>query len=152
MSSSVVRIRALLSAALVLSFAACGPSDVVGKEKLGSIEEGMTKQAVMAVIGTGPVQPTTANDAVRITNGYRMQAYMVNGENYQVVWYREAPGTLADSISRQTDTPILFRNDTVMGRGWSYFDKKTGELGLPNPLHDRERLDSISKSQSPSRS
>lgn len=152
MSSFVVRTRALVSAAILFGISACGPSDVVGKDKLDPIKEGMTKQSVMPILGTGPIQPTRANDAVRITNGYRTQSYFVNGANYSVIWYREAIGTLDDSISRQTDTPILFRNDTVMGRGWSYFDKTATEIGLPNPLHDRERLDSIAKSQAPSRS
>ena len=152
MSSFVVCNRALMSAAVLISLVACGPGDVVGKDKLDPIKEGMTKQAVMPIVGTGPLVPTRAADGARLANGFRSQTYFVNGANYQVIWYREAIGTLDDSISRQTDTPILFRNDTVMGWGWSYFDKKTGELGLPNPLHDRERLDSISKAQTPQRS
>jgi hypothetical protein len=147
MSSFVVRTRALVSAAALFSIVACGPSDVVGKDKLDPIEEGMTKQAVLTIIGNGPLQPVNAPDIVRLTNGYRTQAYLVDGANYQVIWYREAIGTLNDSISRQTDTPILFRNDTVIGRGWSVYDKKSGEIGLPNPLRERERLDSISKAQ-----
>jgi hypothetical protein len=143
----VVCTRALVSAALLFSVVACGPSDVVGKEKLDPIKEGMTKQAVLPIIGNGPIQPVNAPDVVRLTNGYRTQAYLVNGANYSVIWYREAAGTLDDSISRQTDTPILFRNDTVMGWGWSYYDKKSGELGLPNPLNERARLDSIARAQ-----
>ena len=109
----------------------------------------MTKQAVLPIIGNGPLQPVQPQDAVRLTNGYRTQTYLVNGASYSVIWYREATGKLDDSLSRQTDTPILFRNDTVMGWGWSFFDKKSGEIGLPNPLHERERLDSIARAQQP---
>jgi hypothetical protein len=147
MKRYVVSARALVSAVAVLALAACGPKDLVGKDKLDPIKEGMPKDSVLTIIGTGPLTPVNAPDVVRLQNGFRTQAYLVNGMNYRVLWYREAIGTLDDSISRQTDTPILFRNDTVMGWGWSYYDKKSEEIGLPNPLHDRERLDSISKSQ-----
>lgn len=151
MQSYVVRKSAMLSGALLFSFslsiAACGPSDVVGNDRLKPVKEGMTKAELLPVIGTGPLSPITPLDEVRLTNGYRSQGYLVNGANYQVIWYREAAGTLQDTISRQVQTPIIIRNDTVMGWGWSFYDKKTSEYGIPNVLNDRVRIDSISKAQ-----
>ena len=120
---------------------------MVGGDRLDPIDEGMTKDAVMPIIGTGPLQPIKAVDIVRLVNGYRTQVYLVNGMNYQVIWYREAQGTVDDIIAAKTDTPILFRNDTVMGWGWRFYEKKSEEIGIPNPLKEGARLDSISRSQ-----
>jgi hypothetical protein len=150
MSSFVVRTRALLSVALVLIAVACaGESDAVGASKLDAVEEGMPKDSVLPIIGTGPLTPIKAPDVLRLVNGYRTQIYLVNGVNYQVIYYREALGSLEDSISRAVETPILLKNDTVMGWGWNYYEEKSAELGIPNPLNSAARLDSIAKSQQP---
>lgn len=149
MSSFVVRTRALVSVALVLAVIACGggESDAVGASKLDAIDEGMPKDSVLPIIGTGPLTPIKAPDVLRLVNGFRTQIYLVNGVNYQVIYYREALGSLEDSISRAVETPILLKNDTVMGWGWNYYEKASADLGLPNPLNKAARLDSIAKSQ-----
>ena len=149
MQSFVVRTRALVSAALILAAVACGTgeSDAVGANKLDAIEEGMPKDSVLPIIGTGPLTPIQASDVLRLVNGYRTQIYMVNGVNYQVIYYREALGMLADSISRAVETPILLKNDTVMGWGWDFYEEQSNKLGIPNPLNQGARLDSIAKAQ-----
>jgi len=151
MQAYVVRTRALVSAALLLATVACGTgdSDAVGASKLDAIEEGMPKDSVLPLLGTGPLIPIKAPDVLRLANGFRTQIYLVNGANYQVIYYREALGSLEDSISRTVETPILLKNDTVMGWGWSFYEKKSSEIGLPNPLNGAARLDSIGKSQQP---
>ena len=151
MFSFVVRTRALVSAALVLAAVACGTgeSDAVGSNKLDPIEEGMPKDSVLPIIGTGPLTPIKAADVLRLVNGYRTQVYLVNGVNYQVIYYREALGSLEDSISRAVETPILLKNDTVMGWGWGFYEEQSAKLNLPNPLNQSARLDSIARSQQP---
>ena len=143
-------VRAPLVVAAFALLAACGPSDVVGKDTLDPIEEGMTLEAVAGVLGTGPLTVNQPADSLRLYHGFRTQLFLVNGQNYRVLWYRKAPGELEDQITRESDTPILFdREDRVIARGWSEFDDKAADLGIPNPYRAAERLDSISKSQLP---
>jgi hypothetical protein len=133
-----------------LAFAACGPSDLVGKEELKAVSDGMPIDSVIKLLGKGSMLPLQPSDSVRLFSGFRTQRYLAPGGPYRVLWYRKAPGELEDQITRESDTPILFdREDRVIARGWSEFDDKAADLGIPNPYRAAERLDSISKSQLP---
>ncbi len=149
MKPALVRSLSVFTATLTLSvLAACGPSDMVGKEKLGPVNTGMTMADVDAVIGKGMIEPLQPGDSLRLHNGYRTQVFLTQGERYTVVWYRDTPGSIEDEISRTTETPILFKGNQVLAKGWSDFDAKAEELNIPNPYRSRERLDSISQAQS----
>ncbi len=148
MKPALVRSLSVLTATVTLSvMAACGPSDMVGKEKLSPVKEGMTFQNVDAVIGKGPLDPMQPGDSLRLHNGFRTQVFLVGGQKYTVVWYRDTPGSIEDEISRTTETPLLFQGDTIIAKGWSDFDSKAEALNIPNPYRSRERLDSIAESQ-----
>jgi hypothetical protein len=134
-----------ITAALLFALAACGPPDV-GADRLDGVDAGDARADLLETLGTGPLVATGA-DTLRLVNGYRRQSYFASGATYEVIWYRSEPGSLADQIIRDRETPILLTNDTVMGWGWSFYDAKARELGLPNPMRDQERLDSISRSQ-----
>ena len=137
----------LAAIAVTSAAAACGASDLVGKEKLAPIKDGAKIGDLASVIGDGPLKPTQVDDSLRLYHGFRQQMFLAKGERYRVIWYRETPGTLDDSITRNVETPILLQADTVIGKGWSYFDDAADKIGLPNPARAAERLDSISKSQ-----
>ena len=128
-----------------LTLAACGGDDL-GSARLRSLETGATRDQVLETIGTGPLAATGA-DTLRLAQGHRTQRYIVNGATYEVIWYREEPGSLADDIERGRETPILLEADTLVGWGWSLYEKKAAEVGLPNPMREKARLDSISRSQ-----
>ena len=145
MSTAFVRIAA--AAAFGSLMMACGPSDLVGDTKLDPIEGGMPVARVAEIIGNGPLKPLQPSDSLRLYNGFRTQVFLVSGSQYRVIWYREAAGSIEDAITREVETPILMHADTVVGKGWSFYDDKAAELGIPNPYRDRERLDSISESQ-----
>ncbi|MBL0937323.1 MAG: hypothetical protein IBJ03_00400 [Gemmatimonadaceae bacterium] len=147
MSTAFVRIAAV--AALGSVMVACGPSDLVGDKKLGPIEGGMPIARVAEIIGNGPLTPLQPTDSIRLYHGFRTQIFLANGSQYRVIWYREAAGSIEDPITREQETPILLHADTVVGKGWSFYDDKAGELGIPNPYRDKERLDSISQAQTP---
>ena len=151
MSAKVVRRIAPLSGALLILLAACdsGPKDVVGDGKLDPLKGGTPIAEVTTLLGEGPLKPRQPSDTLRLYHGYRTQAFLAQGERYTVLWYREKAGDVEEPITRELETPILMHADTVVGHGWSFYDKKSGELGIPNPLRGRERLDSISKSQQP---
>ncbi|BAH37784.1 MAG TPA: hypothetical protein DGD08_05035 [Gemmatimonas aurantiaca] len=148
MKTAFVRSFAVITVVGTFSvLAACGPSDLVGKEKLGSVKEGMTFAQVDSVIGKGPLDPMQPGDSLRLHNGFRTQIFLIQGQQYTVVWYRDTPGSIEDGISRQTETPLLFQGNMVLAKGWSDFDAKAEELNIPNPYRAKERLDSISESQ-----
>lgn len=150
MSTSIVRRFAPVTGALLILLAACGgTSDLVGKDKLQGIKEGTKLADVVTSIGEGPLKPIQPGDSVRLHHGYRVQEFFASGDRYKVIWYREKAGNVEEAITRQNETPILLHADTVMGTGWNYFDEKAEKLGIPNPMRDAARLDSIAKSQQP---
>lgn len=148
MHTAFVR-RSLVLAGSLLLLAACdrGPKDVVGKEKLEPLKEGMSVAEVTSVIGKGPLTSFQPGDSLRLVSGFRTQLFLAGGARYRVIWYREAEGTVEDAISRARETPILFKDEKVMGHGWSFFDKTAREVGLPNPYVDELKADSIAKRQ-----
>lgn len=136
-----------ISAALLL--AACN-SDV-GASRLKSIPNGAHRDAIVTAMGTGPLSPTSPADAPRIVNGFRRQMYITGGQTYEILWYREAPGSLADPIVKERETPIVVQNDTLLLWGWSKYSPFAAKLNLPDPTHDKERADSILKAQNPAK-
>jgi len=148
MKRRFVRAFSVLTATVALgAMAACGPSDLVGKEKLAPVKEGMTFQEVDAILGKGPLDPMQPGDSLRLHNGFRTQVFLLQGKRYTVLWYRDTPGSIEDEITRNTETPLLFDGNQVIAKGWSDFDTKAEELHIPNPFRSKERLDSIAKSQ-----
>ena len=131
----------IFSAALL--FAACGPSDLVGKEKVADLRVGMPRDSVLAMLGTGSLVPNQPSDSLRLLKGFRQQQFYSNGTLYQIIWYREKPGSVEEPIARETDTPVLLAEDLVVAAGWAEFDEAASRLNLPNPYRSQERLDSL---------
>jgi hypothetical protein len=129
-----VRARLLAFAAVgaLVALAACGPSDI-GAAKLKGLEHGTSRSAVLERIGNGSLTGMNAVDSARLVNGHLHQIFLSKGERYEVIWYRETPGALNDSIGRTFQTPIVLHADTVEGWGWKFFEKRSLETGIPNP-------------------
>lgn len=143
--------RWLGAAALLttLALAACGPSDV-GASKLKSLPKGAPRASILAAMGTGPLSPTQPAEQIRIVNGFRYQRFITNGgQSYELLWYRDEPGTLADPILKTRETPIVVVGDTLVGWGWKFFTPYAKTIPLPDPSQDQARMDSIYKSQNP---
>ena len=135
-------VRAVPVAAALL-LAACGPSDLVGKDIIGDLRVGMPRDSVLAILGTGSLTPNQPSDSLRLVKGFRQQQFFTNGAMYQIIWYREKPGSVEEPIARETDTPVLLQADTVVAAGWADFDEAASRLNLPNPYRSQERLDSL---------
>jgi hypothetical protein len=141
----------LRSAAVTLSLlgttlfvAACGPSDV-GASRLKSLEPGAARSVVVASMGAGPLASNVATDAPRLVNGFRRQAFVTEGRMVEVLWYREAPGSLNDPILRENETPIVIEADTLVGWGWKFYPQYASDHNLPDPERDRRWQDSVNK-------
>lgn len=93
----------------------------------------MPRDSVLALLGTGSVT-ATGGDSSRVVNGFRHQRFLVNAKLMEVIWYREAPGSVSDKITREMETPVVLASDTVTGWGWKYYLADGIKMGLPDPL------------------
>ena len=144
MRSHVVRTLVVV-AAVSLSIVACGPADI-GAARLKEIPENTTRDSVLSVLGTGPLS-ATGSDTLRVVNGFRRQTFVVESGTYEVLYYREQPGSVNDSITRTVETPVVIKDGVFIGQGWKFYSKLADANNLPNPLRNKERLDSIARAQ-----
>lgn len=131
MQSPLVRrstLALLVTASLFL--AACDRD--LGASRLKKTHTGMPRDSVMAILGTGPIS-ATGGDSARITQGHHRQIFFINGNNVEVVWYRETPGSVNDSLTKEITTPVVFTGDTLAGWGWKYYADGGAKLGLKDP-------------------
>ena len=117
---------------LTLVIAACGDSGELGSSKLKSVQAGATREQVLGAIGRGQLT-AEGIDTMRVVNGFRLEEFFQDGTTYSVIWYREQPGTIADTVRRTTDTPIVFAGDSMTGWGWDFYMQWASEKGIPKP-------------------
>ena len=131
MKTRFVRYIALSSA---LFLGAClNDTKEVGADKLDVVHEGMPKDSVMQLMGTGPLTGLYS-DTLRLEKGFRRSAYFVDGKSYEVLYYRELQGNVAEPVLQAKETPIVLANGKVLGWGWRYYVDAMGELKLPSPI------------------
>jgi hypothetical protein len=131
MKSSVV--RAVLFTTTFAVLAACSDNKDVGADLLDPVEEGTPKDSVLALIGNGPLTAVYA-DTARLEKGFRHNAYIVDGKTYEVLFYRELQGNVAEPVQQAKETPIVFKDGKVLGWGWRYYVDAMESLKLPSPL------------------
>lgn len=136
--------HSIVAGAFALLISACGPSDV-GASRLKSLEPGAARSLVVSTMGNGPLASNIASDGPRLVNGYRRQAFISGGRTLEVLWYREAPGSLSDVIDRRTETPIVIEADTLVGWGWKFYPQFAADNNIPDPERDRRWQDSVDK-------
>jgi hypothetical protein len=130
MTTALVRIAA---AFLILTLAACG-TDEPGSARLRGLKTGASLQEVVQQMGQGPLT-ATSSDTAQLVNGYRRMRYFIDGTTYEVLYAREAPGDVKEPLLQANETPVVFRNDSLMGWGWKYYvDEAMVTFQLPTPL------------------
>lgn len=139
-----------VAAALLLAgaLAACGPSDV-GASRLKALDPGASRDAVVAAMGAGPLASADTKDVPRLVNGFRRQAFITNGRAVEILWYREAPGSLDDPILRTAETPVVIEADTLVGWGWKFFPQFASDNNIPDPERGQRWEDSVAKASAP---
>ena len=128
----VVRSVALFALATA---AACGTGEV-GSSKLDDIKVGSSRADVMEKLGTGPLTAVGA-DSARLVSGFRYMRYFNNGKNFEVIYFREQPGSVADPVEQKIETPIVLADDKVLGTGWKFYVEAMKSYGLPTPLVEK---------------
>ncbi len=131
MKLSVVRAVLVTTALTVL--AACSDNKDVGADLLDDVDEGTPKDTVLALIGTGPLTGVYA-DTARIEKGFRRNRYLVDGKLYEVLFYRELQGNVAEPVQQAKETPIVIKDGKVVGWGWRFYVEAMESLKLPSPL------------------
>lgn len=131
MKAALVRLSLVIAVSLT---AGCLQSDEAGADRLGGLKEGMTMSQALEVMGKGPLT-ATYSDTMRVVSGYRRMRYLINGADFQVLYSRELPGDVKEPLLQANETPVVFRNDTLLGWGWRYYvDEAIGKMQLPTPL------------------
>lgn len=132
MKTFLVRIAVL--AALSVTLGACfSDYQEVGEDRLASVDAGMPKDSVLAIMGDGPLTAEFA-DTLRVTNGFRRSSYFVNGNSYEVLYYREEPGNVTETVEQDRETPILLQDGKVLGWGWKFYVDAMKKYNLPSPI------------------
>jgi hypothetical protein len=121
---------AALSAAVL--FTACED------KRVKQLDTGITRDSAVSVIshdlpaGAGPDS---------FPNVYKKDRYLINGTTYEVLYFtpdnKKAPVVnskpTADTIPLRKLTPLVFRENRLMGRGWTFWDSVATSLKIPVP-------------------
>ena len=73
-------------------------------------------------------------DTLRLEHGFRRERYLIAGQQYEVLFYRELPGTVTEPVQQAKETPVVLQEGKVLGLGWRYYvETAMPALQLPNP-------------------
>ena len=114
-----------LAISLLLT-AGCATMETVRAENranLNRLQLGMTKEEVLAVMGTKTV--TTYRDGVRgeqITNPYRTEVHRAAGHVFEILFYYTDIKANDGAITDDELTPIVLKDGRLDGWGWSYWN------------------------------
>jgi hypothetical protein len=122
-------IRSAVLLLTLIALAACGGGDRA--LRLPKLPDGGSRADVLAALGSGPLT-AIGNDTLRLADGFRRQVFMVGGHRYEVIFFRRAPGSLEEDITRDVEVPVVLRDDVLLHSGWEKYDQLAGEVGLPN--------------------
>jgi hypothetical protein len=124
------------SVSLLALSAACSDYSEVGEDLLKPINAGVSRDSLLKVVGSGPLTGRYA-DTLSLDHGFRLSKYLVNGQYYEVLYYREAAGDVAEPVRQNTETPIIMKDGKVLGWGWKFYvEEGINEIGLPTPLKE----------------
>lgn len=131
-----VRSLILASTSLLALAAACSDYSEVGEELLEPITAGVTRDSLLKVMGSGPLTGRYA-DTLSLDHGFRLSQYLLNGQLYEVLYYREAAGDVKEPVRQEMETPIIIKDGKVLGWGWKYYvEEGIKGFGLPTPLKE----------------
>jgi hypothetical protein len=116
-------------------FAACSDKEI-GATRLKSVHAGMPKDSVMAIMGQGPMTAHYA-DTLRLEQGFRHSTFFIDGNRYEVLYYREATGDVTEPVEQEVETPVVLSNGKALGWGWRFYVEAMEKYKLPTPLTEK---------------
>jgi hypothetical protein len=118
MNPNFVKRRALAVVALSVAglLVACGED-----KRVKNLNAGITIDSAMAVIGKD-AKGSVARDS--FPNVYTRERYLIEGKNYEVLYFtpENQKFTPGDSVQLRKLTPIVFIDNTLIGKGWPAWD------------------------------
>jgi hypothetical protein len=126
-----------------LALAAFSSATLLGgceAKQLKQLDTGITKDSAMSIISQD-AKPGSGHSAY--PNVYTRGQYLVNGKTLEVLYFSgddktepDKNGPLAarkDTIPLRKLTPIVFLNNTLIGRGWDKWDSVAKANKIPVP-------------------
>ncbi len=141
MNTDSVRRRALLATGLTSAFFLAACEDKRVKE----LDTGISRDSAVKVI-TQDAKPAPAADSSTISpnsipNVFWRERFLIAGKNYEVLYFTSDNSKMpmphnggllpSDSIPFGKLTPIVFVDNRLTGRGWSYWDSVSTSLKIP---------------------
>ena len=110
----------LLSALSTALLSACGDANIK------NLTAGIPRDSVLRILGQG----STSSDST--PNVYREERYLANGQMLTVLLYTKTGKEEArDTVPERELTPVVLRNDTLTGWGWTYHDSVAKANNIP---------------------
>lgn len=112
-----------LVSVLQLSCAASGSVAVRNRARIAELSIGMPRAKVLEVMGTSVVAPDEVPGEIR--NPHRVETLRGNeGAVYEVLFYCTSDDPPRGVITNDELTPLILKNGTLLGWGWSLLGKK----------------------------
>jgi len=96
---------------------------------LKRLEVGMSKDEMLAVMGTEQdIQAYNLyTPAKKFSNPYKTEIHRIEGREYEVVFYYTDFHTADGKVTEDELTPLVLREDKLLGWGWELFDSTVRE-------------------------
>ena len=132
MKSYLVRRRHVLVASAVAGVTLTACEDARVKQ----LDTGITRDSVMSVIAQG-LKPGAPTDS--FPNVYTREQFLTKGQNIEVLYFtpenEKMPSKngvrISDTINFKRLTPLVFRDNRLIGRGWNYWDSVSKANNIP---------------------
>ena len=132
MKSYFVRRRSLVLASAVAGVTLVACEDARVKQ----LDTGITRDSAVSVIAQG-LKPGAPADS--FPNVYTREQFLVKGQNLEVLYFTPENDKLtaksgvhmSDTINFKRLTPLVFRDNRLIGRGWDYWDSVAKANNIP---------------------
>ncbi len=93
---------------------------VENKEKINRITMNMSKKDLLILMGTSTYRPNLGDP---VPNPYRTEALRTRKGAYEVLFYFTEPVKANMPITDAELTPVVLRNEKVIGWGWAAYQE-----------------------------
>jgi hypothetical protein len=98
-------------------------------KRVKELKTGITRDSAVSVIAHD-VNPNAPADS--FPNVYSRERYLINGQNYEVLYFTahdEKQGK--DSVKFKDLTPLVFVGNKLVGKGWGFWDSVSTANKIP---------------------
>ena len=108
--------------------------------RVKQLDTGITRDSAVSVISQG-LKPGAPADS--FPNVYTREQFLVKGQNLEVLFFTPENDKftvkngvrMSDTINFKRLTPIVFRDNRLIGRGWEFWDSVSKANNIPLKKH-----------------